>query len=246
MTIDNQSKLNALSRALMDQFVVEAARLADLNELRVVVVTGAGHRAFVGGADIREMAALQTPQDAREFIGRVHSCCNAVRSMPVPVIARIQGFAFGAGLELAASCDLRVASEAAMFGMPEVKLGIPSVVEAALLPALIGWGRTRELVFLGEAITAREALRWNLVERVVEPAALDATVEDLITKIMACGPRAIRLQKSLLRSWEDLPTAAAIAAGIDVFAAAFETSEPTTAMSEFLARQAKRNRNRPQ
>ena len=161
MTIDNQSKLNALSRALMDQFAVEAARLADLNELRVVVVTGAGPRAFVGGADIREMAALQTPQDAREFIGRVHSCCNAVRSMPVPVIARIQGFAFGAGLELAASCDLRVASDAAMFGMPEVKLGIPSVVEAALLPALIGWGRTRELLFLGEAITAHEALRWK-------------------------------------------------------------------------------------
>ena len=189
------------------------------------------------------MAALQTPQDAREFIGRVHSCCNAVRSMPVPVIARIQGFAFGAGLELAASCDLRVASEAAMFAMPEVKLGIPSVIEAALLPALIGWGRTRELLFLGEAITAHEALRWNSVERVVETAgAWDATVDDLITKIMACGPRAIRLQKSLLRAWEELPTAAAIAAGIDVFAAAFETPEPATAMSAFLAGQAKRKR----
>ena len=95
----------------------------------------------------------------------------------MPVIARVNGYALGAGLEVAAACDLRIASSNAVFGMPEVKVGIPSVVEAALLPGLIGWGRTRELLLFGENIDAATALAWGLVEQVVAPAELDAAVE---------------------------------------------------------------------
>ena len=95
----------------------------------------------------------------------------------MPVIARIDGYALGAGLEVAVSCDLRVATRRAKFGMPETKVGIPSVVEAALIPTLIGYGRARELLMLGEIIDADTALRWGLIERVVEPAALDAEVD---------------------------------------------------------------------
>src|SRR5689334_11003081 len=134
---------------------------------------------------------------AREFITLLHRACDALRRLPVPVIARIEGYALGAGLEVAAACDIRIASENARFGMPEVKVGIPSVIEAALLPSLIGWGRTRRLLLTGETVDAATALRWGLVEEVVPPAALDMAVERSLDAILACGPRAIRLQKEL-------------------------------------------------
>ena len=177
VTIDNARKLNVLNAFLMEGFVAAFADLATQDDLRAVVLTGAGERAFVGGADVDEMAALAGPDDARAFITKVHQCCAAVRDLPVPVIARIGGYCLGAGLELAAACDLRVASESAVFGMPEVRLGIPSVVEAALLPALIGWGRTREMLLLGDTFGAHAALQMGLVGVVAPAEDLDAAVD---------------------------------------------------------------------
>ena len=155
LTVHNPAKLNALSSAVMDAFVAAVEQLGQDDALRVLVVTGTGNRAFIGGADIDEMARLDAAS-ARAFITRVHSCCETLRNLPVPVIARIDGYTLGAGLELAAACDLRVATETAQFGMPEVRLGMPSVVEAALLPTLVGWGRAREMLLLGEIVTAHE------------------------------------------------------------------------------------------
>ncbi|HEY5107258.1 MAG TPA: enoyl-CoA hydratase [Caulobacteraceae bacterium] len=235
VTISNPAKLNALARTLMDELARVLVELAADEALRVVVISGAGERAFVGGADVDELAALDGPGAARAFIGAVHACCAGVRAMPVPVIARIDGYALGAGLELAAACDLRIASERSIFGMPEVRLGIPSVVEAALLPMLVGWGVAREMLLLGETFGAAEALRVGLVNAVVPHALIDAAVEARIAAVLAAGPRAIRLQKALIRAWEDLPLKQAIAAGIDSFAAAFETDEPRLAMQAFQA-----------
>lgn len=232
ITINNARKLNTLNSVLMKEFVAICEDLAQHQALRAVVVTGAGDKAFVGGADIDEMASLN-PDSARTFITLLHGCCNALRELPVPVIARIQGYALGGGLELAAACDLRVASDTAVFGMPEVKLGIPSVVEAALLPALVGWGRARHILLLGESFGATEAATWGLVERIVPAHQLDDAVESFIQSILRAGARAVRLQKKLIRSWEDLPLRAAIEAGIDAFAAAWESDEPRRAMSEF-------------
>jgi enoyl-CoA hydratase/carnithine racemase len=186
------------------------------------------------------MAAICDDHAGRAFITRVQACCHAVRSIPVPTIARINGFTFGAGLEMAAACDLRVASDNALFGMPEVKLGIPSVVEAALLPMLVGWGRTRQMLLLGENFNAQTAKEWGFLERIVAPASLDAAVEEWVSQLLTCTPRAVRLQKRLIRSWEDLPLRAAVQAGIDCFATAFETEEPVIAMRHFLAGQARR------
>jgi len=225
LTIDNAAKLNTLNRALMVEIVEAIERLeADLT-LRLVIVTGAGERAFVGGADIGEIAALDQ-DSARDFITLVHRCCDGFRRLAVPVIARIDGYALGAGLELAAACDLRVASERAMFGMPEVRVGIPSVVEAALLPGLIGHGRARRLLLTGETIGAAEALAWGLVDRVAAPGQLDAAVERFAAAILAGGKAAIRLQKALNREWEDLSTSAAVERGIDAFTEAYATDEP--------------------
>jgi enoyl-CoA hydratase len=160
--------------------------------------------------------------------------------LPVPVIARISGYALGAGLEVAAACDLRIAEEGARFGMPEVKVGIPSVIEAALLPSLIGWGRTRRLLFTGETIDATEAESWGLIDWTVPSFGLDSEVEKVLSAILACGPNAIRLQKALIREWEDLPLAQAIERGITRFADAYATDEPKRMMQLFLASKAKR------
>jgi enoyl-CoA hydratase/carnithine racemase len=154
----------------------------------------------------------------------------------VPVIARIDGYALGAGLEVAVSCDLRIASTRALFGMPEVKVGIPSVVEAALIPHLIGWGRARELLLTGETIDADTALRWGLIERLVEPADLDAEANKIVTALMSAGPQAVRRQKALMREWEKLPVDRAIAAGVEAFVRAFDSDEPKQLLGAFAAR----------
>src|SRR5436190_2585234 len=183
LTIDNAAKLNTLNRALMVEIVEAIERLEADAALRLVILSGAGERAFVGGADICELAALDQ-NSARDFITLVHRCCDGFRRLAIPVIARIDGYALGAGLELAAACDLRVASERAMFGMPEVRVGIPSVVEAALLPHLIGHGRARRLLLTGETIGAEEALAWGLVDAVGPPEELDAAVERFAAAIL--------------------------------------------------------------
>lgn len=234
VTFDNQAKLNIVGSAAMDELRAAFEALAPRDDLRAVVLAGAGTRAFIGGADIAEMAGLDA-ETGRAFITRLHLVCAAIRALPVPVIARIQGYALGAGLEIAAACDLRIAADDARFGMPEVRIGIPSVIEAALLPALIGWGRTRRLLYLGDIVDAADAERWGLVERVVPVASLDAAVGEWLDAILANGANAVRLQKELIARWEELPLRDAIAAGIDAFAEAWRSDEPRAAMAKFLA-----------
>jgi len=235
VTLDNAAKLNVLNPPIMTDLITAMRRLADDATLRVVVLTGAGQRAFIGGADIEAMATLDAGT-ARGFITLVHQSCEVVRCMPVPVIARIQGWALGAGLEVAASCDFRIASSDARVGMPEVRVGIPSVVEAALLPGLIGWGRTRRLLLTGETIDAATALDWGMVEEVVPPSELDAAVERAIDGILASGPRAVRLQKALIEDWRGSSLETAIQHGIDRFVDAWVTDEPRRMMRTFMTR----------
>ncbi len=234
VVVDHDAKLNTLNPELMRDFAGVFATLSADPSLRAVVLTGAGSRAFIGGADITVMAGIDSEAQGEAFIRLVHGCCRAVRDCPVPVIARINGWCLGAGLEVAAACDVRVAAETAKFGMPEVRVGIPSVVEAALLPGLIGWGRTRRLLLLAETIGAAEALDWGLVERVVPDAALDQAVEAWIDLLLEAGPEAIRAQKALIRKWEDLPLSQAVAAGIEAFAASWRSDEPRRMLGGFM------------
>src|SRR5271163_4673642 len=175
----------------MKEFAERVEELAHDEGLRAMVLTGAGTKAFIGGADIHEMAELDEAS-GRAFISLLHRCCDALRDLPVPVIARINGYALGAGLEIAAACDLRIASDTSRFGMPEVKVGIPSVIEAALLPPLIGWGRTRQMLLLGETIGTSEAMAWGLIEKSVGAAELDSEVESWIDSIFSADQNAIR------------------------------------------------------
>jgi enoyl-CoA hydratase/carnithine racemase len=236
VTIDNPAKLNSLSGAVMEALVHAFRELAGDETLRCVVLTGEGDKAFIGGANIEEMAQLSSPAAARAFIEKVHACCQAIRDLPCPVVARVNGYCLGAGLEIAAACDLRIASDHAILGMPEVKLGLPSVVEAALLPSLVGFGRARWMLMTGETFTAEDACRWGLVEQVYPAEELDLAVDALVTALLEPEPRAMRLQKALMQRWEELPMSQAIAAGVDAFDAAFRTEEPRRAMTAFLAR----------
>ena len=235
VSINNAARVNSLNSRVMRAFVDAVNGLADDPDLRVLIVTGEGDRAFMGGADIFELAALD-PATARAFITLVHLMSKAVRDLPVPVIARVNGHCLGAGVEVMAACDMRVAADTASFGMPEVRIGIPSVVEAALLPQLIGWGRTRQFLYTGDNIDARQALDWGLVERVVPHETLDAAVEEWVASILESGPRAIRLQKELIREWEAMPVNDAIQAGIRSFARAYRTDEPARLIAATVER----------
>ena len=233
--VDNRAKLNVLGRRLISELRAAFEALAAEPDLRAVVLTGAGDRAFIGGADIGEMAGL-TPETERPFITGFHELCAAIQALPVPVIARIQGYCLGAGLEVAAACDLRVAGERARFAMPEVRVGIPSVIEAALLPRLVGAGRAGKLVLTGRNFEAAEALSIGLIERVVPAVELDAAVEDWLAALLAAGPQALAAQKRLLRDWQELPLSDSIAHSIDSFVEAFEGDEPRRMMRAFLER----------
>jgi enoyl-CoA hydratase len=235
VSIDNTGRLNCLGHVQITGFIEAVTTLADDPDLRVLIVTGEGDRAFMGGANLHELGALN-PSKARDFLILIHRMCKVLRDLPVPVIARVNGFCLGAGLEVMAACDMHIASDNAVFGMPEVKIGLPSVVEAALLPQLIGWGRTKLLLYTGDNIDARTALDWGLVEKVVPAADLDDALGQWVTSIVESGPKAIRLQKELIREWEAMPVGDAIEAGIRCISRAYQTDEPTRMVSEAIQR----------
>ena len=209
--------------------------LATERQIRVLVMAGQSEKSMIGGADIKEMARLDQ-KSAEAFITRLRDLCEAVRQFPAPVIARLPGWCLGGGLEVAAACDFRIAAHDAKFGMPEVRVGIPSVIHAALLPRLIGWGRARWLVMTAENIDAPTALAWGLVDAVAPSGGLDATVEQAVESLLACGPEALRSQKALLRQWEELPLRESVDLSIGVFGKSFLTGEPQQLMQAFLER----------
>ena len=235
LTLNRPAKLNVLNSALIAAATQALADLDGEQGPRVVVLRGAG-RAFVAGADVREMRELD-PHGARDFITRLHGLFAMIRSIDAIVIAAVRGPALGAGCELVSACDLRIAAQSATFGMPEVVVGMPSVIEAALLVPLVGLGRAQHLVYTGETIGAGEALQWGLVGRVVPDDELDAAVEEIARRLAGFSPTALRLQKSLVRRWfytEAMDRA--IKLGIDHYAQAFEVDDPRLAIDAFLDR----------
>jgi enoyl-CoA hydratase/carnithine racemase len=146
------------------------------------------------------------------------------------------GWCLGGGLEVAACCDFRIAAHDARFGMPEVRVGIPSVIHAALLPRLIGWGRARWLLMTAENIDAPTALAWGLVDAVAPEGGLDAAVEKTVEMLLASAPQALRAQKALLRQWEELPLKESVDVSIGVFGQSYLTGEPQRLMQAFIDR----------
>jgi len=235
LTICNAGSMVILNSQVVASLTKAIDELGRQKGLRALVLRGDTEKAFIGGADIKEMATLDQAS-GEQFITRLRDLCDAVRNFPQPVIARIPGWCLGGGLEFAIACDFRIASDAAQFGMPEVKVGIPSVIHAALLPRVMGTPRARWLVMTGAIIDAATALTWGLVDVVTAPAGLDAEVEKLLGELLACGPEALVAQKVLVRKWDELPLTEAINASIPIFGRSFLTGEPQHHMQQFINR----------
>lgn len=235
LELSNPQKLNALSLELIVALHARATALAEDDALRAVVISGAGMRAFAAGADLNTLAKLDE-QSGRGFITALHGAIDAVRRLPVPVIAMLRGYCFGGAMELAAACDIRIADTTLKAGMPEVRVGIPSVIEAGLLPRLVGWGKASELVLTGETIDADEALRVGFIQQLHAPDALATETAKLLGSILAASPGAIRAQKRVMRGWEELSEAEATEASIAEFAGMYGTGEPARMMRPFLER----------
>ena len=224
--------LNLLEPGLIAALRQTFADLARDPSVRVAVLAGSG-RAFQAGMDVRVLRDLDVPR-AKALITSLHEAIAAVHAAPFPVIAAVHGACLGAGFELAMACDMRVAATDAIFGLPEVKVGVPSVIEAALLPALVGPGRAAELLLCGTTLGAEQALAWGLVNRAVAPERLGASVDALVAEITACAPAAIRLQKELMIAWRSTDLRTAVEVGINAFATAYAGGEPREGASAFL------------
>jgi enoyl-CoA hydratase len=192
VTVNRPEKLNALNQKTMDELRECFEGIERDDEVRAVILTGAGEKAFVGGADINELA-VQTPVEGKETSVRGQKILDLIEHLGKPVIAAINGYALGGGCELALACTLRIASENARLGQPEVKLGlIPGYAGTQRLTRLVGKGRALEMVLSGDPISAAEAYRIGLVNQVVPPHDLIATAEKLAQKITANAPLAVK------------------------------------------------------
>jgi enoyl-CoA hydratase len=238
LTLNGDKSVNVMGSALVRNLVRELEALRQDASLRLVVVSGPHGGSFQGGVDIAEMARFDA-DSAREFITSLHQACHGLRTLPVPCIARIEGYCLGGGMELAAACDLRIGARDSRYGMPEVQVGLPSVIEARLLPTLIGWGKTRELLYRGHLVDAQEAHRIGFLQDLAPANELDAMLQLWAEDILRAEPAAIRAQKRLIESWLETAPAVGIQASIDAFSATFHAPAANERLAAFLERRRK-------
>jgi enoyl-CoA hydratase len=238
VTIDRPRVLNALDRASMLELEQVFLDLSSQDAVRVVLLTGAGEKAFVAGADIRELAAVSA-QEGEQMALLGQRVLQRIESCGKPVIACINGFALGGGCELALACTLRIASTQARLGQPEVKIGVlPGYGGTQRLPRLIGKGAALKMILTGEPVGAAEALRLGLVDEVVEPDALMARAEQLASGIAKMAPLAVRDAIRAVNAGYDLPLAAGLELEAGLFGLACSTADKTEGTTAFLEKRA--------
>jgi len=232
ITIDRQEKLNALDPQVVEE-IGQALLELEAEGPRAIVVTGAGERAFIAGADIGAMSVMN-PLEAKRFSEIGHAAMALLDRSPIPTIAAVNGFALGGGCEVALACDIRIAAENATFGFPEVGLGIlPGMGGTQRLPRLVGPALAKELIFTGRRISAEEAREIGLVNRVVaEGEALDAARE-LAAGISANGPLAVRHAKAAANRSLDVDLISGLEYEADQFALLFATEDAREGMTAF-------------
>ena len=238
LQIANGTALNILDTATILEFTQALRSLARDESVRALVLRGSGDKAFIGGANIYELAKLD-PDSAVGFITRLHDLCEAVRDFPVPTVARLAGWCMGGGMELAAACDIRIGSSDSHYSMPEVRIGIPSVIHANLLARLIGEGHTRWLLLTGASIDGEKAGRWGFLNESVAPEALDDAIAATLHELLANGPSSVRAQKKLLRAWEAPHLERGFKESIAVFSQSYASDEPAAYMQHFFDRKRK-------
>ncbi|GAB4149134.1 MAG: enoyl-CoA hydratase-related protein [Planctomycetota bacterium] len=234
VTVNRPQKLNALDGATIDELASVFRALSGDEAVGAVIVTGAGEKAFVAGADI-SVLARQGVLDGRRNSKQGQDLTRVMESSPKPILAAVNGFALGGGLELALACDLRFASKNAKLGLPEVSLGIiPGYGGTQRLPRLIGSGPALRMILTGDPVTADEALRLGLVDGVFEPAELLSSVKAVGRKIVSRGPTALALAKEAVRRGLSMPLDEALELEADLFGLASSTEEMKEGMKAFL------------
>lgn len=236
VTVNRPKALNALNKETLEELLACFAELAANDDLTGVVLTGAGEKAFVAGADIAAMQHLDALA-GREFGRLGQQVMRTIETFAKPVIAAVNGFALGGGCELAMACDIRIAAETAKFGQPEVNLGvIPGFGGTQRLPRLVGTGMALELLLTGDLIDAHEACRIGLVNRVVDNDQLLPHCLELIGKMARKGPIAIRLCKDAVRGGIELDCESGCRREADLFGLCFASNDQKEGMAAFLAK----------
>lgn len=233
LTVNRPDKLNALNQQVRDEALAHLAEIAGDDAVGVVVITGAGDKSFIAGADIKEFEG-RSPLDQREAM-RFPRIFDAMATFPKPVIAMINGFCLGGGCELALSCDLRIASDRARLGQPEINLGIiPGGGGTQRLPRLVGLGQAMKIILTGEMVSAEEALRIGLVDEVVPHAELRARTLELAGKIASKSPLTLRVAKEAVRASQRLAIEEGLLYERDLFCLCFSTEDKKEGVAAFL------------
>jgi enoyl-CoA hydratase len=233
LTVNRPDKLNALNQQVRDEALAHLAAIESDDGVGVVVITGAGEKSFIAGADIKEFEG-RSPLDQREAM-RFPRVFDAMATFPKPVIAMINGFCLGGGCELAMSCDLRIASDRARLGQPEINLGIiPGGGGTQRLPRLVGLGQAMKMVLTGDMVSAEEALRIGLVDEVVPHEELRARTLELAAKIAAKSPLTLRVAKEAVRASQRLAIEEGILYERDLFCLCFSTEDKQEGVAAFL------------
>lgn len=236
ITINRPDALNAFTTELILEMHERIKELSEDDSIRVVLVTGAGEKAFIAGADIQEMSE-KDHDGAVAFSRRGNKLCDAIEAMPQPVIAVINGFALGGGCEIAMACDIRLAAESATLGQPEVGLGIPPAWGGTQrLPRIVGIGRAKEIIFSGRHIGATEAKEIGLVNNVYPADQVMDEAKKLAATFLEKGPEALAASKKLINRTMETSLATGTIHESKLFAAAFNGEEQSEGMEAFLER----------
>lgn len=236
LTVNRPQVLNALNAETLLEIDKAVDELAEEPAVRVIIITGAGEKAFVAGADIAFMSKL-TPLEARDFARLGQRVLSKIENLPKPVIAAVNGYALGGGCELAMACDIRVASEKAKFGQPEVNLGlIAGFGGTQRLTRLVNPGMAKEILFTGDMIDAETAKRIGLVNHVVPSEELMSFCKSLASRIASRGPVAVRLTKEAVNEGLEMDLEKALAHEADLFGLVFATADREEGISAFLAK----------
>ncbi|MBQ6661952.1 MAG: enoyl-CoA hydratase/isomerase family protein [Firmicutes bacterium] len=243
VTINRPEALNALNTTVLDELSCVFDEIEKDEAVKAVIVTGEG-RSFVAGADIAQMSKL-TPEEAHAMMAKGHAVMNKIEALPKAVVAAVNGFALGGGCELAMACDIRVASEKALFGQPEVGLGIiPGFGGTIRLAKLVGKGMAKYLIMAAENIKAPEAYRIGLVEKIVAPEDLMAEAEKVARQIMAKAPIAVRQAKMAIDSEFDMDMRAASRLEVEAITTCFASQDQKEGMEAFLGKRAPEFQNK--
>lgn len=244
LTLNRPKSLNALNQVMLEEIEQAVNSLNNNDDLaRVLIITGAGEKAFIAGADIKEMVD-KTALEARDFSLLGNRVFKAIDNLPIPVIAAVNGFALGGGLELAMACDIRFASDNALAGLPEVNLGvIPGFGGTQRLSRIIGTAKTLELMFGALNVKAPEALQLGLFNRVFPQADLLAETQKYAEKIITKGPIAIKLVKQAVKSGIEMPLDQGLGLESELFGVVFATSDQDEGMKAFIEKRSAEFKN---